>query len=187
MYVTDEVNHLTKSLQQSVSQIKILSNKILPRRMYVTDEVNHLTKSLQQGVSQIKILSNKIPPRRMYVTDEVNHVTKSLQQGVSQIKILSSKIPPRRMYVTDEPKHLAKSLQQGVSQTKLLKLPVSHHDECILLTKAFGKASISLIKKRRRKQAKTKANNLTTTFTSKSPLNIGQHTLFSKQIKLFQN
>ena len=126
---------MTKSLQQGVSQIKILSNKIPPRRMYVTNETNHLTKSLQQGVSQIKILSNKIPPRRMYVTDETNHLTKSLQQGVSQIKILSNKIPPRRMYVTDEAKHLAKSLQQGVNQTKLLKLPVSHHDECTLPTK----------------------------------------------------
>ena len=103
----------------------------------------------------------------MYVTDEANHLTKSLQQGVSQIKIkiLSNKISPRWMYVTDEPKHLAKSLQQGISQTKLLKLPVSHHDECILpmkennwqkrkegsKTQAFGKASISLIKKIRRK------------------------------------
>ena len=60
MCVTDEAKHLAKYLQQGVSQIKMLSNKILPRRMYVTDGAKHLAKSLQQGVSQIKMLSNKI-------------------------------------------------------------------------------------------------------------------------------
>ena len=109
------------------------------------------------------------------------------------------------MYVTDEPKHLAKSLQQGISQTKLLKLPVSHHDECILpmkennwqKNKKRGEQSAGIWQSKHItdkektsqsiRQAKTKANNLTNTFTSKSPLNIGQHKLFSKQIKFFRN
>ena len=47
MYITDEEKHLTKSLQQGVSQTKMLSNKIPPGRMYVTDEEKHLAKSLQ--------------------------------------------------------------------------------------------------------------------------------------------
>ena len=60
MCVTDEAKHLAKYLQQGVSQIKMLSNKILPRRMYVTDGAKHLAKSLQQGVSQIKMLSSAL-------------------------------------------------------------------------------------------------------------------------------
>ena len=72
MYVTDGAKHLAKSLQQGVSQIKMLSNKIPPWRMYVTDKEKHLVKSLQQGVSQIKMLSNEISPQRMYVTDNPN-------------------------------------------------------------------------------------------------------------------
>ena len=71
MYVTNEAKHLAKSLQQGVSQIKILINKIPHRRMYVADEAKHLAKSLQQGVSQKKITKvTSFSSRWMYITNE---------------------------------------------------------------------------------------------------------------------
>ena len=69
MYVTDEANYLTKSFQQGVSQIKMLSNKIPPWRMYVTDEANYLAKSLEQGASKIAKVTS-FSSWWMYITHE---------------------------------------------------------------------------------------------------------------------
>ena len=134
----------------------MLSNKILPRRMYVIDEPKHLVKSFQQGTSQTKLLKLPVSHHDECVSPtKKNNWQKKKKKGVQSTSIWQSK------HITDA------SIWQSKAITR-------ENNLTIWQAQAFGKAKQAFGK------AITRENNLTITFTSKSPLNIGRHALFSK-------